>query len=308
MKNIKYLTLILSVAFVLQSCNQDLEENEAIFVESVGGLLSINTTTIAYVVGNDATYTSSGSVYQGRVTVPSIDVMVSFTSSATGAVSNQALLTTLTPAQEQNKTAPFEFSFKYEDLIAGLTIDGVPLSTNDGDLNIGDSFRLTYLPSTSTGGTVQNSAFSNVSVGTRFAGTYIPLDGAYYRIGVFSGELADWPDEIVIESVDATTYRVVEYFGFFDGNEWFFQIDENDVITYPPETPAGDGQTGNGQPLITCQTNPGDMTNVPCDPSLTNYVQRDDITGADILYMTMGYFTGGSGSREFYQVLQKDVD
>ncbi len=170
MKNIKYITLILSFAFVLQSCNQDIEENEAIFVESVGGLVNNATPTIAYVVGNDGTYTASGSVYQGTVSVPSIDVVVSFKSSATGAVSNEALLTTLTIAQESFKTVPFEYSFKYEDLIAGLTLDGAPLPASDSGLNIGDSFTLTYRPSLSTGQTVQSAATSTVSVGTRFAG------------------------------------------------------------------------------------------------------------------------------------------
>jgi len=307
MKNIKYLTLILSVAFVLQSCNQDLPENEAIFIESVGGVVNNATPTIAYVVGNDGTYTASGSVYQGTVSVPSIDVFVSFRSSVDGAVSNEALLTTLTPAQESFKTVPFEYSFKYEDLIAGLTIDGTPLPASDSGLNIGDSFTLTYRPSLSTGQTVQSAAASTVSVGTRFAGTYNIIDQLYYRIGVNRDDVG-WPDQFTILSIDATTYQIVDYFGPFDGNIWYFQIDENDVISYPPETPSGDAQTGNGQPLTTCQLNPGDLTNVPCDPSLTNYVVRDDVNGADILYMTYGYLTAGSGPREFYQVLQKVVD
>ena len=112
---------------------------------------------------------------------------------------------------------------------------------------------------------------------------------------------------MLIESVDATTYRVVEYFGAFNGNEYYFQIDENDKITYPAETPDGDAQTGNGEPMTTCALNPGDLTNVPCGAD-TNIVIRDDVSGKDRLVMTFGYFTGGSGPREFYQVLEKIVE
>jgi Na+/H+ antiporter NhaD/arsenite permease-like protein len=98
----------------------------------------------------------------------------------------------------------------------------------------------------------------------------------------------------------------VEYFGAFNGNEWYFQIDENDIISYPEETPDGDAQAGNGQPLITCQSNPSDFAadGLPCGAD-ANVVVRDDVTGKDRLYMTFGYFTAGSGPRTFWQVMEK---
>jgi len=273
-----------------------------------GGLVALNNPAIAYVVGNDATYTASGSVYQGNVQTTSVDVYKSFTSSATGTSSTEALLTTIAISNTAiGENGTFEFSFKYEDLISGLTLAGNPLPASDADLAIGDFFNLRYASTTSQGNVNSNSSTTKVSVGTRFAGSYTVGDEhEYWRIGVFRDDVA-WPDEMLIESVDATTYRIVEYFGAFDGNVMYFEIDSNDKITYPADTPEGDPQLGNGQPMTTCQNNPNDLTNVPCGAS-TNIVVRDDVNGEDQLFMTFGYLTAGSGPREFYQVLTKIVE
>ncbi|MDB2606495.1 hypothetical protein N9Y48_01815 [Zobellia sp.] len=308
MKRIYYFTLVISALFALQSCDQDLPENESITFASEGGLVNVTSQAIGYVVGNDASYTASVNVQQGDVKTTGIDVYKTFTSTTNG-TSNTELFTSLdVPVQEAGATVPLSFSFTYADLINGLSIDGAPLSDNDAELNIGDAWTLTYESTTSEGDIVETATQTKVSVGTRFAGSYRTVDALYYRIGVLTSETGDWPDEILIESVDATTYRVVEYFGNFDGNEWYFQIDENDVISYPDETPDGDAQLGNGQPLITCASSPNNMTNVPCGSDVTNFVERDDVTGADKLYMSFGYLTAGSGPREFYQVLEKIVD
>ena len=315
MKNIKKIFLLLFVITIAASCDSrstliDDSEDALTGNENVGGLVTLNNSAIGYVVGNDATYTASGSVYQGKVQTTSVDVYKTFTSSATGQTSNKVLLTTIPISNTAvGSSVAFNFSFTYEDLIQGLTLGGSPLPTDDSELNIGDSWSLSYVATISTGDEHVNAPITKVSVGTRFAGLYRTLDAKYYRIHVLTGSTNDWPAETVIESVDATTYRVVEYFGLFSGNTWYFQIDSNDVIYYPDTTPDGAAQTGNGQPFITCQTNPADFAadGLPCG-SLSNYVERDDVNGADKLYMTYGYFTAGSGPRTFYHVLEKIVD
>lgn len=307
MKNLKiFLTLILALSFVTSCIDEDNDELTGNAI--TGGLLTLNNTAIGYVVGNGSTYTATGSVYQGSVQTDKVEVYKSFTSSSTGETSNEVLYETLPIAQTGIGTSGvFSTSFNYEDLISGLVLDGNPLPPSDGDLSIGDFWTLRYVSTLSDGNVVMNSGVTKVSVGTRFAGIYRTIDAEYYRIGVLTYTAADWPAETVIESVDATTYRVVEYFGAFNGNEWYFQIDANDNITYPDETPDGDAQTGNGQPLITCVSDPNNMTNVPCGPT-ANIVIRDDVNGADQLVMSFGYLTAGSGPREFYQVLEKIVD
>lgn len=141
---------------------------------------------------------------------------------------------------------------------------------------------------------------------SKITGKYRALFGEYYRIGEGPNCVAaDWPDETEIIYLCGTTYRVVEYFGCFDGNEWYIDIDEDGSITYPATTPDGDPQNGNGQPLITCQSNPLDMTNVPCgEGSNTMTIDGETVT----LNMTYGYFTPDSGSREFTHILEKIVD
>lgn len=299
--------LILAVSFTT-SCIDD-DNDELTGGATTGGLLSLNNTAIGYVVGNGATYTATGSVYQGNSQTVKVDIYKSFTSSATGDTSNETLYESIDIANTTvGSSGTFSTSFNYEDLIAGLTLNGSPLPASDGELAIGDFWTLRYESTLNNGAVVSNATVTKVSVGTRFAGLYRTLEAVYYRIGVGPNAVAaDWPAVTVIESVDASTYRVVEYFGLFNGNEWYFQIDADDNIIYPEETPSGDPQTGNGQPFITCLTNPLDMVNVPCG-SETNKVIRDDANGEDRLLMSFGYYTAGSGPREFYQDLEKIVD
>ncbi|MCK7591945.1 hypothetical protein M0G43_15260 [Subsaxibacter sp. CAU 1640] len=156
---------------------------------------------------------------------------------------------------------------------------------------------------------VPNGRTSSISVRIEYlcysdiTGKYEALEGEYWRIGVLNATTSSWPAETEIIYICNNTYRVVEYFGIFEGNEFYFEVSESGTITYPATTPDGDPQTGNGQPFITCQSNPGDMSNVPCGAGATNYVEQngDEV----ILHMSYGYLTPGSGPREFYQVLKK---
>lgn len=305
MKTLKYIFIAMFSLAVATSCTED-DNDELTGNATEGGLVDLDAAAIGYVVGNDGTYTASGEVYQGVSKTVGIDVYKSFTDSETGETTEKLLFESFTFTDIQQGTYDdFSFNFKYEDLI-----DGYPsLPAADAELNIGDFWTLEFVSTLEDGTEVTNAREVKVSVGTRFAGLYRTVEAEYYRIGVLTYTTGDWPAETLIESVDATTYRVVEYFGPapFSGNEWYFQIDENDQITYPEETPDGVAQTGNGQPFITCESNPADMTSVPCGPE-TNIVIRDDVNGKDQLVMSYGYFTSGSGSREFYQVLEKIVE
>ena len=139
-----------------------------------------------------------------------------------------------------------------------------------------------------------------------FEGTYKAIDAAYYRIGVLTYSTADWPAETVIEAVDATTYKVVNYLGIFPGHTWYFTV-VNDVIDIPL-TYNGTAQLGNAQPFISCASNPADMALVNCGSS--NVVIRDNVNGKDRLKMSFGYYnsTGAIGPRVFYQDLELIVN
>lgn len=308
MKNIKILILLFLGLSLTTGCSDDIPD-ELTGGAITGGFVSLDAAAIGYVVGNGDTYTAGGSVYQGAVQTTTVNIYNFFTSAATGGVTNEVLIGTVAIADTQvGSTGVFSTSFDYDALIAGLTLDGSPLPADDSALTIGDFWTISFESTLSTGNVVRNAVTTKVSVGTRFAGLYAVVEEDYWRIGVDRDDVS-WPTEMLIESVDATTYRCVEYFGAFDGNQYYFQIDENDNITYPDNEPNGDAQTGNGEPLITCQSAPQELSNVPCGDGY-NIVVRDDVGGKDRLIMTFGYLTGGTpgNSREFYQVLEKIVD
>ncbi|OUR91384.1 hypothetical protein A9Q87_10510 [Flavobacteriales bacterium 34_180_T64] len=171
----------------------------------------------------------------------------------------------------------------------------------------------------SDGSIVPNGRTSSIDITIEYlcfspvTGRYRAVSAEYYRIGELNFTESDWPDETEIIFLCGTTYRVLEYFGAeaFNDNEWYFDIDpDTGEITYPATTPTGDPQLGNDQPFITCQTNAGDMTNVPCGPGSNIMTIDGDVV---TLNMTYGYLTpddgeGNGGSREFWQVMEKIVD
>jgi hypothetical protein len=306
----KYIYLFLTIASLgVMSCddkNQDLLTGD----KNEGGLLNVKNAAVAYVVGNGNTfqYSASLSAFQGDVKVVSVDVYKQFTS-VDGSVSNKILLKNFTfPNSSQLET--INCNFTYDELIEGLTVNNNPLPSNDANLQIGDFWTLSYVAKTSTGKSHTNNKTTEVAVGTRFSGEYKCVNGEYYRIGVLTASTSSWPSKTVIKAVNSTTYRVQEYFGIFSANEFYFTIDSSDNINYPDNTPDGTPQSGNGQPFITCQSNPADMGTICAN---SNTVVRDNVDGKDRLVMSFVYYTqpGGTatpGPRIFYQVLEKIVD
>lgn len=276
--------------------------------QNEGGLLSVNSILVPYVVGNgaDFEYAASISAFQGDIQVNSVDIYKTFTNVA-GESSNTALLKTVTfpnTAQVEN----LNFTATYTELISGLTLNGAPLASDDSGLSIGDFWTLTYVSNTSAGTQAQNLKTTKVSVGTRFAGQYSVVQCEYWRIGVIRPDVTGpfLGTVVTIESVNSTTYRKLEWAGPFSGNEFYFTIDSNDDVLVPT-TYDGAAQILNALPAINCSETPGDMLNACAFPGIQNKAVRDDVLGKDRLYMSYGYIAG-TGPREFYEVLEKVVD
>ncbi len=319
MKNIKILSLLFIFTFTFMSCEKDSDSLTG--NENIGGLLTIKKKLVSYVIGDGTSleYSNTFSSYQGGVKVTKVNIYKSFLNTNGTPIetddtkSNEILLRSIEVPTIKQYTS-VDYNVTYLQLAEGLSIGGVPLSTDDTTLNIGDYFTLRYESITSDGKIVQNSlatASTKVAAGTRLAGTYKCLDALYYRIGVLTADTSAWPAETIIESVDATTYRVVKRFGYFpeaanDDNTWYFKVVGN-TISYPAQEPDGStAQTGNGQPFITCESNPASFNpEVNCGNS--NFVVLDNVNGGkDKLYMTFGYLSP-SGPRVFYQVLEKKL-
>ncbi|QQS27758.1 MAG: hypothetical protein IPM47_12805 [Sphingobacteriales bacterium] len=276
---------------------------------ATGGLVEPQNQSINYIVGDAKDYVGRVKVFQGEVKTTTLEVYKQF--KGVLGTSNKALLTSI-DIDENGGTSIISYTFNYNSLREGLTLSGGGTIPDDDQLlSIGDKWELTYTSVTSEGNRHTNSpstAMTSVSVATRYAGVYEVIGSSYYRIGV---PTATWDGATrIISSVDATTY-FHSGFGPFtlndNANSFFYFTIEEDQIDYLPEF-NGVAITGLGSYLITCDTHPADMTNVPCGDGVSNYVQNDDVEGKDILYMSYGYFTTGSGPREFYEVLRKVVE
>jgi hypothetical protein len=307
MKKFKLYSLALLVLAGLFSCEEDSDTLTG--GAATGGLLTVNSGLVGYVVGNgnDFKYPVKVTGFQGEVTTTKIEVYKSFTNVA-GKTSNEILYKTIDVA-ETPKNQVINFDVTYNELRAGLTIDGAALPTDDSMLVIGDAWSLRYVTTTSNGDVHSNSAKTKVAVGTRFAGTYRVIDSNYWRLTVSNG---GWNGDIrVIESVDATTYRFVGYAGGFAGaaNTHYFTINSAGVVT-TPQTYKGAVQLLNGWPLINCSSNPTDMTRSCGYAGPQNTVTKDDVTNKDRIYRTYGYYTGAGavGPREFYEALERVVN
>lgn len=307
MKKFKLYSLALLVLAGLFSCEKDSDALTG--GAETGGLLTVNSGLVGYVVGNgnDFKYPAKVTVFQGDVLTTKIEIYKSFTTVA-GVKSNEVLFRTIDiPATPQNQI--IDFNVTYNELKAGLTVAGQPLPTADNLLQIGDAWTLRYVTTTSEGAVHNNSKTTKVAVGTRFAGTYRVIDSNYWRLGVSNG---GWNGDLrVIESVDATTYRFVDYAGPFQAatNTHYFTIDAAGVVN-TPQTYKGTVQLLNGWPLINCASNPIDMKLSCGYAGPQNTVTKDDVTNKDRIYRTYGYYTGSgaTGPREFYEALERVVN
>jgi hypothetical protein len=308
MKNIKHILVILLLLVAAVSCN---ESDDLITANATeGGLVTTPNTAFAYVVGSGASYSFDLFVYQTeRVKTTEIQIYKSFFSNADTLWSNEVLQETITVTDgtpHYESTTPKD----YAGLAEGLQVDGADLPTTDGELTIGDYFLYRVVVKTDAGDTFEQNYNVSFTVSTRYAGNYVVTAGMYYRLGVVS--IADvWVGEqITIKSIDAITYQWVawgEYSGWA-GNSLFFQIDTDLNITYPIEWPTGTAQTLNGNPLTCLARNAGDLTNVAPYTTTPDVVVNDDVNGKDKMIMIYGYYTAGSGPREFYNEFVKVVD
>jgi len=175
MKKLKLysLALVLLAGFSFVSCSDD--NNDTLSGdETVGGLINSASSAITYALTSSPTFvhTANVSIFQGVVKTPKIEVYKQFTNLA-GVKSENVLLKTLTfPTTEQMEST--SYTFTYNELIAGLSINGVALPASDSDLTAGEFWTLTYVSTTSEGKTHVNvrSTKVNVACVSDLAGNY----------------------------------------------------------------------------------------------------------------------------------------
>lgn len=186
MKKIFKLSLFLFASIAFTSCSNDTSDTLT-DSQTQGGLLTVQTTNLIYAQGSAPTdafpVTISG--FQGREKIETVDVYKQFIT-FDGVTSEKVLMKTLTfPNVDQMETV--SYTFDYNELISGLSVNGVPLPTDDSTLNIGDAWELTYMSNLDNGNAHMNVQKTKVTVscGSFLEGLYSnstlrPETGAVY--------------------------------------------------------------------------------------------------------------------------------
>lgn len=315
MKNIKLSFLAIFSLIVLFSCTKE-NDNVLTGGAKTGALIDVTSGLVGYAVGNgnDYKYPVSFKVFQGAIKTTKVEIYKSFSTTIIEndkekvVKSNEVLWKTIeVPTTPQAQV--FSFDVTYNELIGGLIIFDAPLPTSDSLLAIGDAWTLKYVTTTSNGELHTNAQTTKVAVGTRFAGKYKVIKGEYWRINTPRPDVVWVGETRTIESVDAITYKFLDYAGPFKDvkNTHYFTIDGLDVVK-TPILYKGTAQLLNAFGVINCFETPANMSNACNYVGPQNTVFRDNVDGKDIIYRTYGYINPATGSREIYEVLEKIVE
>ena len=302
MKNLIKIVGLFVFGALLFSCTDD----EAVAYESgltqqiTDPFLQVRTGVISFQAGTPS-YEMLIDVINGTKALTQLNIYSVYTDNATGNVSNEVQFASL-PVSGSRTAIVNEFT--YDDLKAGITVGGGPLSDDQTTLAIGSGWNMRFEGVVSDGSVIPMTGQVIVGVLSRFAGLYEVLESKYVRIGVDNG---GWNGENrFIGSVDETTFSYNDFWGTFGwgGNSFHFRLDETDnSLTVPIITEDG---LFSGNRALNCEDDAALFSTVPCEGS--NRLIPDDVNGEHEIRLTYGYFTDGSGAREFYEVMKKIVN
>jgi hypothetical protein len=302
MKNIIKIVGLFVFATLLFSCNDDeaVAYQTGLTQQITDPYLQVTTGVVSFQAGTPS-YNMRFNVLNGTKALSKVDIYHFYTDNATGKVSNEVLYKSFPVSGALTK---IDDEFTYDELKAGLMIDGAGLPEDQTALAIGSGWRMRFEGTVTDGSVIPMSGSIFVGVLSRFAGLYKVIESGYWRIGVDNG---GWNGgERFIGSVDETTYSYNDFWGNFGwgGNAFHFRLDETDnSITVPILV---NGALFSGNRAINCTDDAAIFVNAPCAGS--NVLIPDDANGKHVIKLTYGYFTDGSGPREFYEVLEKIVN
>ncbi|HEY3404276.1 MAG TPA: hypothetical protein VGK59_12865 [Ohtaekwangia sp.] len=301
--------LMISGAAMLLSCEDDREvnysEDKAIELEVTDSYLQVETPVVGFQAGTPS-YSIAFNAINGLKDLDKVNIYSTFTDTS-GVSTNEVLFASYDVEEPLRNVITDEFT--YDDLKAGLLLEGEPLPDDQILLAVGAGWEFRFEGVRADGEIIRLPGTINVAVLSRFAGIYKMTKMAYYRIGVLRNDVTDPEigETIFIGSVDENTFSHNGWWGPFPwpGCAFNFDIDLEDadpvlkpVTAVPILTECG-LYAGN-EPLA-C---PG-MSSVPCATS--NVLEIHDDTGKHILKLSYGYLvtSGATGPREFYVEYEK---
>ncbi|NJN25037.1 MAG: hypothetical protein HC819_03140 [Cyclobacteriaceae bacterium] len=266
--------------------------------------LQIKTPVVQFQAGTPS-YTVALNAINGLKQITKLDAYSVYTDAKTGSKSDPVLFKSYTIDNPLKVEISDEVT--YEDLKDGIMVDGAGLPANDVELAVGSGWVLRFIATTASGDEIPLSGSVNIAVLSRFAGIYRVVDMKYWRLGedrddVYGSQIGNTR---FIGSIDENTFSYNDYWGPFpwSGGSFNFDINFDDNSITVPIVCCG---LFSGNYATNCKDNADKLTNVPCTGS--NVLQPDDATGKHRIILTYGYFSEGSGPREFWEILEKVVD
>jgi len=307
MIHIKRYSLLLGLLFFVVSCG-DKEFTEYPTAGTAQQIsdpyLQVITSVVPFQAGVES-YNIEYNVLNGTKRLSTVDIYKQFTDAVSGGSSDVVFMESYDVGDLKTVVTD---NFDYATLRSDLTVAGSALPEDETELAIGSGWVLTFVGNLEGGETIDLAGAINVGVLSPYAGLYEVIESDYYRINVQSG-IADWTgQERFIGSVDASTFSYNDWWGPFGwaGASFNFSVDdETGKITVPILV---DGSLFSGNRALNCDDEPEQFVDVPCEGS--NILVKDPANpnaanGAHEIYITYGYFTDGSGSRQFYERLRK---
>jgi len=309
--NIRYIGyLIISLSVLWISCEEDqieYDDSSAIPQEVADPFLQVVTGFVQLEQGTEK-YGFTWNVINGADAVTSIKLYGNFNRPSTESASNEVMYGEY-PVDSEFRTVQTD-TLTFDDLIAGLTLEGGTMPASDADLLDGDGFAFRFEAVYASGRTTPIAGAMNM-VFSKYAGLYEVSDSRYLR---GTEDFGGWDGtQVFIGYVNATKLRYTDRWGYFAWAGCYFDLEfdaDTKVVSVPVLGPCG---LFAGVSALTCTDNYNNFNQLgdalgfqPCDD--TNIIIDDDATGAHVIKLTYGYMGGNGLPRAMTEILTKVVD
>ena len=340
MKITKYIMLLMIGAFLMTSCDEEVVgyDEEAIDFETADAYLKIVTTGVELVEGV-SDYSFRFIVIPGVEDIAKVNVYKQVTFGGTQEVSDKVLAYSYDIDDTQLSTN-IESDVRVSELMDGIVatnpesvLDTIVDSLVSGTLV---TFTFEVLRSDGSAANTTDEAAKKIVftyLPNPYKGTYITRYGSYWRVELqvdangdpLGEDLTNYINQTrTIGALNDTALTHPDWWGGFDwaGNEFIFYAGVNDAanptdssirVTIPTTIDGVSQPLFSGSRMITPEEDgcgSAGAFNHNRVPGVCDQMIVPDAGGPGVhrIYLTYGYFTDGSGEREFYEILEKIGD
>jgi len=336
MKITKYIMLLLIGAFIMTFCDEEVVgyDEEAIDFQTADAYLKVITAGTELVEGR-SDYSFRFIVIPGVEDIAKVNVYKKFIMGGTQEVTNEVLAYSYDIDDSQLSTN-IEADVTMAELVEGIVVTN-PLSVLEAVVDSLVSgticeMRFEVLRSDGSAANTTDEASKKMRftyLPNPYKGTYITTYGSYWRIELqvdgngdpLGEDLTNYVGQTrTIGALNDTALTHPDWWGGFawDG-EFVFYAGVNDAtnptdssirVTVPVEVDGVSQPLFSGSRMMSVESDgcgAAGAFNHPRVPGQCDVMIVPDAGGPGVhrIYLTYGYFTDGSGEREFYEILQK---